>query len=122
MQDAVKAASGQEAGLGADKRRQRSSKADAACDAGSARRDMRSHPRGLDVLNDESLDDTVDADGKNRDAKRDMEMREREPDAVVTSNATRVNFVGRDRATGSAASTAVPPATASCSRWNAATG
>jgi len=52
------------------------------------------HPRGADVFNDDSLDDTVDTDGKNRDAKREMEMREHDPDAVVTTNATLVNFVG----------------------------
>jgi hypothetical protein len=51
------------------------------------------HPRGLDVSNDGTLDDTVDTDGKNIQAKRDMEMREREPDSVITSNATPVNFV-----------------------------
>lgn len=92
LQDAAKAASGQEAGLGQTSAGS-FSKADAAATPGPLGATSH-HPRGLDVLNDESLDDTVDTDGKNRDAKRYMEMREREPDAVVTTNATRVNFVG----------------------------
>ncbi|MDR5783821.1 DUF3005 domain-containing protein [Caballeronia sp. LZ065] len=50
-------------------------------------------PRGVDVANDDGPDDTVDADGKNREAQRDMEMRARQPDAVINSNATPVNYV-----------------------------
>ncbi|WP_235025200.1 DUF3005 domain-containing protein [Caballeronia terrestris] len=89
LQDAAKAASGQEAGLG-QASGERPSKPAAAADTKAGFH----HPIGLDVLNDGSLDDTVDTDGKNRDAKREMEMREREPDAIITSNATLVNFVG----------------------------
>lgn len=48
---------------------------------------------GIDVLNDGTLDNTVDADGKNRDATRDMEMRQNEPDSVIQSNATLDNYV-----------------------------
>jgi hypothetical protein len=51
------------------------------------------HPRGADVANDDTLDNTVDADGKSREARHDMEMREHSPDAVINSNATLVNYV-----------------------------
>jgi Protein of unknown function (DUF3005) len=51
------------------------------------------HARGIDVADDDTLDDTVDTDGKNLDAKRDEEMLEHEPDAVVGVNATLVNHV-----------------------------
>lgn len=51
------------------------------------------HPRGIDVANDGTLDDTVDADGKSIQAKRYDDMRQHDPDAVINSNATRVNFV-----------------------------
>ena len=50
-------------------------------------------PRGIDVANDDGPDDTVDADMKNIHARREAEMRAREPDAVINSNATRVNYV-----------------------------
>jgi hypothetical protein len=86
VQDAAKAASGQEAGLG---QARASGASDPDNDGLMAR-----HPVGQDVLNDGSLDDTVDTDGKNRDAKRDMELRERDPDSVIISNATLVNYVG----------------------------
>jgi hypothetical protein len=92
VQDAVKAASGQEAGLG----QPGGSGASKSGYAGTADGPLgltTGHPVGQDVLNDGSLDDTVDTDGKNRDAKRDMEMRERDPDSVIISNATLVNYV-----------------------------
>jgi len=50
-------------------------------------------PRGVDVANDDGLDDTVDADAKSIHARREAEMLAREPDSVITSNATTVNFV-----------------------------
>jgi hypothetical protein len=50
------------------------------------------HPRGIDVVNDETLDDTVDADGKNWEAKRnDQEGWPREH--AIVSQATLVNAV-----------------------------
>ncbi|KNH07541.1 hypothetical protein BRCH_00958c [Candidatus Burkholderia brachyanthoides] len=54
-------------------------------------REMR--PRGADVLNDDTMDDTVDADGKNIQAQHYEQMMRDEPDAVITSNATTVNYV-----------------------------
>src|SRR5471032_697271 len=45
----------------------------------------------MDVLNDDTLDDTVDADGKNRDASRDESMLENNPNAFVGVNASSVN-------------------------------
>ncbi|SAK64012.1 hypothetical protein AWB80_02957 [Caballeronia pedi] len=50
-------------------------------------------PRGVDVANDDGPDDTVDADMKSIHARREAEMRAREPDAVINSNATSVNYV-----------------------------
>ncbi|HEV7833374.1 MAG TPA: DUF3005 domain-containing protein [Caballeronia sp.] len=47
--------------------------------------------QAMDVLNDSTLDDTVDADGKNRDASRDEAMLEHNPDAFVGVNASLVN-------------------------------
>jgi hypothetical protein len=51
------------------------------------------HPRGIDLMNDLSLDDTVDTDGKNRDAQRAAEGHPYGPDNVVGSQATLVNAV-----------------------------
>ncbi|SAL65331.1 2-oxoglutarate dehydrogenase [Caballeronia peredens] len=50
-------------------------------------------PRGVDVVNDDGPDDTVDADAKSIHARREAEMRARDPDSVINSNATRVNYV-----------------------------
>ncbi|SAL81391.1 2-oxoglutarate dehydrogenase [Caballeronia arvi] len=50
-------------------------------------------PRGVDVANDDGLDDTVDADAKSIHARREAEMLAREPDSVINSNATTVNYV-----------------------------
>ncbi|CAN7721236.1 DUF3005 domain-containing protein [Caballeronia sp. dw_19] len=47
--------------------------------------------QAMDVLNDGTLDDTVDADGKNRDASRDEAMLEYNPNAYVGVDATLVN-------------------------------
>jgi len=83
MDDARKAEVGREAHAGAG----------AMEDTAAPNQAQSRHPRGIDVLNDETLDDTVDADGKNIHAKREAEMRAREPDSVISSNATLVNFV-----------------------------
>ncbi len=48
------------------------------------------------MLNDDTLDDTVDADGKNVQAQRYDQMMETEPDAVINNNATPVNYVSPD--------------------------
>ncbi|MDR5857629.1 DUF3005 domain-containing protein [Caballeronia sp. LZ062] len=67
---------------------------DAARGASSATTEgLQRHPRGVDVLNDDTLDDTVDTDAKNIHAKRGGEMLAREPDAVIVSNATLSNHV-----------------------------
>jgi len=50
-------------------------------------------PRGVDVANDDGPDDTVDADAKSIHARREAEMLAREPDSVINSNATPVNYV-----------------------------
>ena len=47
--------------------------------------------RAMEFLNDDTLDDTVDADGKNRDATADESTIERNPDAFVGVNASLVN-------------------------------
>ena len=47
--------------------------------------------QAMDVLNDDTLDDTVDADGKNRDASRDESMLKSTPNAFVGVNASTVN-------------------------------
>jgi hypothetical protein len=45
----------------------------------------------IDVLNDDSLDDTVDADSKNHDAAKDEYLIEENPNAFVGVNASLVN-------------------------------
>ena len=45
----------------------------------------------IDVLNDDTLDDTVDADSKNHDAAKDEFLIEENPDAFVGVNASLVN-------------------------------
>jgi len=47
--------------------------------------------QAMDVLNDDTLDDTVDADGKNRDASRDESMLQNNPNAFVGVDASLVN-------------------------------
>ncbi|KNE75294.1 hypothetical protein BCRE_0795 [Candidatus Burkholderia crenata] len=48
--------------------------------------------RAIDVLNDDTLDDTVDADGKNRDASHDEALARAEPQRVyIGVDATLVN-------------------------------
>jgi hypothetical protein len=88
--DVAKAASGQEAGLGAGSGSQR----EESLEHTGPRGETNLTHRAIDVLNDDTLDDTVDADGKNRDAAADTELLERNPDAFVGVDATLVNFVG----------------------------
>ncbi|WP_244816363.1 DUF3005 domain-containing protein [Caballeronia sp. Lep1P3] len=83
MHDAKKAEAGAQAHSGTG----------AKDDASSPRGVPECHPRGVDVMNDDTLDDTVDADSKNIHAKREAQMRLHEPDSVVFSNATLVNSV-----------------------------
>ena len=47
--------------------------------------------RAIDVLNDDTLDDTVDADAKNRDASHDEALLEQNPNAFIGVDATLVN-------------------------------
>lgn len=47
--------------------------------------------RAIDVLNDDTLDNTVDADGKNRDAAEDETLLTSNPNAFVGVNASLVN-------------------------------
>jgi hypothetical protein len=91
MSDAQKAASGGEAHAGANARADLSTSAADTTIGPDGVREMR--PRGADVLNDDTMDDTVDADGKNIQAQRYDEMMREEPDAVINSNATTVNYV-----------------------------
>ncbi|SAK89284.1 2-oxoglutarate dehydrogenase [Caballeronia fortuita] len=91
MSDAVTAAAGGEAhaGAGAKTRTESTKEGMHVGPQGTYEKP----PRGVDVANDDGLDDTVDADSKNIHARREAEMRAREPDSVINSNATRVNFV-----------------------------
>ncbi|VXC72085.1 conserved hypothetical protein [Burkholderia sp. 8Y] len=84
MSDAKAAESGRDASADAPRA---ASAATAVTDASTRR------PRGIDVLNDDTLDDTVDTDAKNIHAKREAEMLAREPDSVIFSNATLSNHV-----------------------------
>jgi Protein of unknown function (DUF3005) len=87
--DVAKAASGQEVGLGGGGGRREESLEH----TGPLGETNLTH-RAMDVLNDDTLDDTVDADGKSRDAAADTELIERNPDAFIGVDATLVNFVG----------------------------
>jgi hypothetical protein len=93
MSDAAQAASGGEAHAGAGAKAPRN---DAPPPAGMViGPDGRPETlaRGADVMNDGTLDDTVDADGKNIQAQRYDQMIATEPDAVINSNATTENYV-----------------------------
>jgi hypothetical protein len=91
MSDATKAASGGEAhaGAGAAVKTERTKEGMHVGPQGFYEKP----PRGVDVANDDGLDDTVDADAKSIHARREEEMLAREPDTVINSNATTVNFV-----------------------------
>ncbi len=85
--DVAAATEGREAGLG----QSGSSTPDASLEhSGPLGKTNETHP-AVDVLNDDTLDDTVDADGKNRDASRDETMLESTPNAFVGVNASLVN-------------------------------
>jgi hypothetical protein len=76
--------------------RQADTRAETPSDALPGHKSMRledAHPRGIDLMNDFSLDDTVDTDGKNRDAQRAAEGNPYGPDNVVGTQATLVNAV-----------------------------
>jgi hypothetical protein len=90
MSDAQTAAAGGEAHAGAHARQALPESAETSIGP-EGEREMR--PRGADVRNDDTLDDTVDADSKSTHAQREEEMLSREPDSVISSNATTVNFV-----------------------------
>jgi hypothetical protein len=90
MSDAGTAAAGGEAHAGAHARKPIPQSADTTIGP-EGERERR--PLGADVVNDETLDDTVDADSKSRHAQREAEMLSREPDSVIATNATTVNFV-----------------------------
>src|ERR1700722_13441212 len=81
--DVAKAAAGMEAGLGQEGTLKHS---------GPMSETDETH-RAMDVLNDDTLDDTVDADGKNRDATADESLLAHDPDAFVGVNASLVNAV-----------------------------
>lgn len=86
--DVAKAANGGEANLGGQKT---SSVPDGTLKhAGPFGRTDETH-RAIDELNDDTLDDTVDADGKNRDAKAAEMLIANNPDAYVGVNASLVN-------------------------------
>jgi hypothetical protein len=90
LSDAQKAAAGGEAHAGTSTRPDVSTSAYTTIGPDGVRE---ARPIGADVLNDGSLDDTVDADGKNIQAQRYDEMLANEPDAVINSNASTVNYV-----------------------------
>jgi len=77
--DVAAAAEGHEVGLG----QAGSSTPDSSLEhAGPLGKTNVTH-QAMDVLNDDTLDDTVDADGKNRDASRDETLLENNPNAFV---------------------------------------
>jgi hypothetical protein len=87
--DVEKAAANQEAGAGGmstGTRKEAVDQADLPSRANIA-------SRAIDVLNDSTLDSTVDADGKNRDAAADESLLERNPDSFIGVNASLVNHV-----------------------------
>jgi hypothetical protein len=93
MSDAQKAAAGGEAHAGANAMDRKGEMSDSATlEVGPAGLRER-RPRGIDVVNDGAMDDTVDADGKSIQAKREESMLANQPDEVINSNATTVNYV-----------------------------
>ena len=89
MSDATKAASGGEAHAGAGAKTETTKEGMHVGPQGLYEKP----PRGADVANDDGPDDTVDADMKSIHARREAEMLAREPDSVINSNATMVNYV-----------------------------
>ena len=85
--DVAAAAQGREAGLGQSSH----STPDVSLEhSGPLGKTDETH-QAMDVLNDDTLDDTVDADGKNRDASRDESMLKSTPNAFIGVNASTVN-------------------------------
>jgi hypothetical protein len=87
--DVAKAASGEEAGVGQAGGEQRTESLEHTGPFGTT--NVTHH--AMDVMNDDTLDSTVDADGKNCDAASDAELLERNPGAFVGVDATTVNHV-----------------------------
>jgi len=85
--DVAAAAEGREAGLG----QAGSGAPDASLEHTGPLGETNVTHQAMDVLNDDTLDDTVDADGKNRDASRDEAVLEHNPNAFVGVNASLVN-------------------------------
>jgi hypothetical protein len=88
--DVGKAAAGGEAGLG----QAGGAQGEESLEHAGPRHETNVTHHAIDVLNDDTLDDTVDADGKNRDATADAALIERHPDAFIGVDATLVNHVG----------------------------
>jgi hypothetical protein len=84
--DVAAAAAGNQAGPRQDGETRESSK-----DQGGPISELNLTHHAIDVLNDDTLDDTVDADSKNHDAARDEFLIEENPDAFVGVNASLVN-------------------------------
>jgi hypothetical protein len=85
--DVAAAAEGREAGLG----QAGGSTPDSSPEHAGPLGETNVTHQAMDVFNDDTLDDTVDADGKNRDASRDETLLERNPDAFIGVDATLVN-------------------------------
>lgn len=89
--DVERAANGKEAGLGSSSAPagqhgpERDRARGAAGVPGAGDPVAAAHPRGIDVLNDEFSDSTIDADGKNAEARKDA--------PTIVSQATLVNAV-----------------------------
>jgi hypothetical protein len=88
--DIAAAAEGREAGLG-HPGQAASGAPDASLEHTGPLGDTNVTHQAMDVLNDDTLDDTVDADGKNRDASNAEVMLEHNPNAFVSVNASLVN-------------------------------
>ncbi|MEA3090009.1 MAG: hypothetical protein QOJ04_1351 [Caballeronia sp.] len=89
--DVAAAAEGREAGLQAGPGQAGGNTPDSSLENAGPLGETNVTRQAMDVLNDHTLDDTVDADGKNRDASRDEAMLEHNPDAFVGVNASLVN-------------------------------
>jgi hypothetical protein len=91
VSDVAAAAEGQEAGLEASPAQAGTAAPDSSLKhAGPSGKTDITH-RTMNVLDDDTLDDTVDADGKNRDATTDESMIESNRGAFVGVNASLVN-------------------------------
>ena len=84
--DVAAAAQGNQAGPRQDEETRNAPK-----DEGGPISELNITRHAIDVLNDDTLDDTVDADGKNRDASKDEFLIEENPNAFIGVNASLVN-------------------------------